>query len=273
MGLFSRASTAAAALSLLLSAQVHLASADEAYSTNLKHYQRGMLSMQPNQTFNSAPHIQAPVLQVNTYNPDLMDVDFAPYIFTDGGWNGYWGSTIFSSADLSLVYESYVYTQLAQATRVWPFRGDRVYAAIEGGAIRIFNQSYHQLLSVVPEGDLKGDAPDTHEAFITSNNTVLIITCPVQTVNMTGHGGPDNAQVNNCKWQEIDPQNNNKVLFQWAVLDYFHPWDSVINYTAGQVWDFSHQNSVQKVDTAPLLTPFAHLKPPLAALYMTDTCL
>lgn len=238
--------TRVSALAALLSAS--LVGADKPYSTDLEAYQTGALGWFPNQTFYSSD-IVTPILQINRFDADKIDPDYAPYIFTAGGWNGKWGSLIYSSKDLSLVYQDYSYDALAQATRVWQLDGKRVYAAIEGDAMRIFNESYDQLYSMVPQGNLKGVSPDTHEAVITDDDTVLLIACPEESIDLTDHGGPKDAKILNCKFQEIDPKNN-KVLFEFTSLDYFSPYDSYFNYSEGSTWDYSHQNSVQKVSTA-----------------------
>ena len=229
----------------LLLGGARLAAADAPYQTNLTAYQAGLLGTQPNQTFHSSP-VVAPILQINSFQPDKIDPDSAPYIFTAGSWGSVWGSTIFSSKDLSLVYEDYDWNELAQATQAWMFHGRRVYAALEGSAMRIFNESYHELYTIVPQGDLKGVGIDTHEAVITQDNTVMIIVCPAKTVDLSSQGGSKDQVVFNCMFQEIDPKTN-KVLFQWAVLDYFNPYDSFIAPPSDGDWDFSHQNSVEKV--------------------------
>lgn len=56
---------------------------------------------------------------VNRLSSEKSDADTAPHSFTAGGWQSNWGSTIFSSYDLSIVYQDYSYPSLAQANQTW----------------------------------------------------------------------------------------------------------------------------------------------------------
>lgn len=235
-------------VAIILAAMINVATADVPHSTDLYSYQTGALGTQPNQTFFSSP-IVAPVLQVNRFYPDRINASSAPYMFTAGGWNGSWGSLIYSSADLSLVYQDFSFKGLAQATQTFEYDGERVYSALQGAAMRVYDQSYDQLFAMRPQGDLLGEDPDTHEAQITSDGNVLLVICPAETVDLTSGGGPTDGEVANCKFQEIDPKTD-EVLFEFSSLDHFDPFDSVWSYTEGERWDYAHQNSVQKVCSA-----------------------
>ena len=243
-----------AALLVLLSSQPAIA--DEPFFTDLEGYQDGKYGRKPVQTFHSSDAV-APIYQVNTFDMYKIDTD-EPYIFMCGNYGG-WGPSIVSSKDLSLVWDGPHFGGLAQTTRSWEnFHGQRVLTVYVGGAVRIFDQNYKEIHTVKPQGDLKGVTPDSHEAMLTEDGTVLLIACPGTPVDLTPVGGPASGkQVHNCHIQEMDPESN-AVLFQWATLDYFSVEDSYWNYKGENVWDFSHMNSVEKVSepsTSRGLTP------------------
>lgn len=244
MGLFT-AAAAVAALALSVAA-------DKPLHINHKSYQDGDLGEKPVQQFYSSP-LKAAVWQVNKFDAEKVDTD-SPYMFLTGRYGEGWGPSIVSSKDLSLIWADQHYGGLAQTTRVWNnWKGhDRVMTVYSGGAVQIYNQEYELLYSVTPKGNLDGVMPDSHEAMLTDDDTVLMVVCPAREVDLSKVGGPAKGKkVAACHVQEVDPDTN-KVLFQFNTLDYFKPEDSVWEYKGDDVWDFSHMNAVQKVGTRPL---------------------
>lgn len=217
--------------------------ADQAFYTDLASYQDGSLGREPRQSFHSSP-ILAPVYQVNTFNEDKVDTT-SPYMFMAGSY-GAWGPSIVSSKDLSLIWADQRFSGFAQATQAWELHGQRVLGVFVGDAVRIYSQSYEELYVVKTKGEYAGVRPDSHEAAMTDNGTVILIACPAVEVDLSAVGGPATGKsVANCLLQEIDPVTD-ELLFQFATLDFFDVSDSVWEYHGEGVWDFCHMNSVQK---------------------------
>lgn len=104
-----------------------------------------------------------------------------------------------------------------------------------------------------PQGDLASRGGDSHEAHLTADDTVVLIVCPETNVNLTSFGGLESEPVLNCHVQEVEPVEN-KVLFQFATLDFFDVSDTYWVYKGTGVYDlgtgafdFCHMNSVEKV--------------------------
>ncbi|CAK7239633.1 MAG: hypothetical protein STHCBS139747_001064 [Sporothrix thermara] len=237
------------------------ATADVPLHTDLESYQAGELGVEPNQTFHSAPQVVASVYQINTF--DAAKVDVSPqsaYMFMAGRMPGLgWGPSIVSSRDLSLVWADQRYNGMAQATNTYMFQGQRVLAVLVSDAVRIFSQSYEELYAVRPVGNFSRWHPDSHEAMLTDDDTVLLIVCPNWEVDLTPVGGPaTGGLVANCLVQEIDPVTN-ALLFEWTTLDYFTVADSVASYHGEGVWDFAHMNSIQKTPDGNFLVSYRHL--------------
>ncbi|KAL1887806.1 hypothetical protein Sste5346_009981 [Sporothrix stenoceras] len=236
------------------------AAADTPFNTDLNAYQEGALGTEPNQTFYSAPLVVGPVYQINTFDPKKIDASTdSAYMFMAGKFPGVdWGPSIVSSKDLSLVWADQHYHGLAQATNTYMFRGERVLVVFVDDAVRIISQEYQELYAVKPVGNFSHWHPDSHEAGLTADDTVLTIVCPNWETDMTAVGGPDNGIVANCLVQEIDPTNN-ELLFEWTTLDFFNVTDSVWDYHGEGVWDFAHMNSVEKTPDGNFLISYRHL--------------
>lgn len=247
MGFLSKAAASVAALSAaLLPAQV---SADKPYHIDHFGFQDGDLGEAPVQRFHSSD-IEAPVYQINYFNPEKVDTD-TPYLFMAGRYRQ-WGPSIVSSKDLSLIWADQHYNGLAQIARTWDnFQGRRVMSSYSDGRVRVYDESYKQLYVCEPQGDLHGTFPDSHEAQLTHDDTVIMLVCPARPANLTGVGGPEDGMVTDCHIQEIDPDTN-EVLFQWGSLEYFTPEDSVMDYNPDEdAWDFCHMNAIEKVRAIP----------------------
>lgn len=247
MGFLSAATVSVAALAALLPGRVM---ADKPYHTNLESYQEGDLGEVPIQGFHSAPNIKAAVYQVNYWDPEKIDTD-SPYMFMAGKY-GKWGPSIYSSKDLSLIWADQNYNGLAQTARTWDFRGQRVMSTYSDGRVRIYDESYDQLYVYDGRGELQGVTPDSHEAMLTANGTILMFLCPARTADLSKVGGSTEGKIADCTIQEIEPDTG-EVLFQWATSDYFKPEDSVWSFHNEDVWDYCHMNAVEKVCLQRLL--------------------
>lgn len=235
--------------------------ADAPFNTNLNVYQEGALGTEPNQTFHSAPLVVGPRYQINTFDPKKIDASpDSAYLFMAGRFPGVgWGPSIVSSRDLSLVWADQHYGGLAQATNTYLFRGERVLVVFVDDAVRIISQEYKELYAVKPVGNYSHWHPDSHEAGLTADDTVLTIVCPNWEVDLTAVGGPATGKyVANCLVQEIDPVTND-LLFEWATLDFFTVADSMWDYHGEGVWDFAHMNSVEKTPDGNFLISYRHL--------------
>ncbi|KAI0969012.1 ASST-domain-containing protein [Xylaria arbuscula] len=240
---------------LTLSLQVH---ADAPYHTNLTSYQEGDLGQKPAQTFFSSP-IKAPIYQVNKL--DAGRIDDTRFIFLTGEYGGY-GPSIVSSKDLSLVYADHAYN-FAQAARPGTLYGEPVLVVYAGDAVRIFNRHYELLYAVQPQGNLKGDIADSHEAHLTADNTVALVVAKKQKANLQAIG-QGTESVTNILIQEVEPKSN-AALFQFDLMSYFNVEDSFWPYNGAGPYDFNnahdlwHVNSVEKTAAGDFLVSSRHL--------------
>ncbi|KAI1122269.1 ASST-domain-containing protein [Nemania abortiva] len=234
--------------------------ADVPPSKNLTSYQAGTLGDIPSQTFFSSP-LRAPLYQINKL--DVSGIDPTRFIFITGGYDGF-GPSIVSAKDFSLVYADQSYS-VAQATRTGTLHGQPVLTVFANDAVRIFNQSYDLLYAVTPQGDLKGERPDSHEALLTSNGTVVMVISRREAADLTPIGRDGVDWVTNNHIQEVDPANNNAVLFQFDMLSYFRvedsfwPWQQKGPYSFSWAHDLWHVNSVEKTDDGDFLVSSRHL--------------
>lgn len=256
MGFRSLATAGVAVLASLMPAPVV---ADKPYHTDLQSYQKGDLGETPSQKFKSS-NIEATVFQVNYWNPDKVDTD-SPYIFMAGKYGKGWGPSIWRSDDLSLVWADQVYNGLAQTARTWDnWRGhQRVMTSYSDGRVRVYDQNYKQLYVFDGKGDLNGVVPDSHEAMLTADDTILMFLCPARDADLSKVGGPkEGKKIADCTIQEIEPDSG-EVLFEWATSEYFAPEDSHSGYHDQDVWDFCHMNAVEKTEEGNYLISYRHL--------------
>ncbi|CAM1504161.1 Fc.00g017520.m01.CDS01 [Cosmosporella sp. VM-42] len=240
-------------------------SADVPLHTNLSSYQESDVGKKPAQRFHSAPHLGAPIYQVNTF--DHEKVDKAPYIFLTGNYSGAGvGPSIISSKDLSLVWADEQYG-VSQAAQAYIFKGERVLAVYAGDHIKVYNQHYEQLYQIHSQGDPSRVSPDDHECYLTAENTVILqFGRDVMPFDMTPIGGPEEGDgVRDRIFQEIDPVTN-QVLFEFSTLQHFGLNDSIWPYKGEGVFDmgpfphdFCHMNSIQKTPEGDYLVSYRHL--------------
>ncbi|KAH8664773.1 ASST-domain-containing protein [Ilyonectria robusta] len=237
--------------------------ADVPLYTDLQSYQDGALGNKPLQTFHSAPLIVAPIYQVSAL--EHYDGDDSEYLFMTASYAGRFGPSIVSAKDLSLIWgdENYLFSQAAEAS--W-FKNQWVMSVYADRGVRIINQHYQLLYFVLPQGDLATLSADSHEAYLTADDTVLLIVCPEINVNLTSFGGHESDPVLNCHVQEIEPVGN-KVLFQFGTLEFFDVSDTYWKYKGKGVYDlstpafdFCHMNSIEKTPEGDFLISYRHLR-------------
>ncbi|KAH7153483.1 ASST-domain-containing protein [Dactylonectria macrodidyma] len=188
-------------LTFLLCLFFSSAVADVPLHRDWEAYQGGSLGSHPKQNFHSAPHVWAPVWQVNKL--DLDRVDKAPYIFLAGGYNeSQFGPSIISSQDLSLVWADEKYARSTQ-TRPFVFKGQHVLASYAGEGIRIYNQYYQLLYNI--QSHLANHTPDGHEMYLTEDETFIVNAWHGDSADLRAFGGLEDGIVINAHFQEIDP--------------------------------------------------------------------
>ncbi|KAI1487430.1 Arylsulfotransferase-domain-containing protein [Biscogniauxia mediterranea] len=233
--------------------------ADIPHHTYLPSYQAGEFGTVPAQGFFSSP-IKAPLFHVSKF--DIDKIDPTPYIFITGGYDGF-GPSIISSKDLSLIWADQQYSE-AQAHRTYTFLGQPVCAVFAGGAVRIYNQHYQLIYEVRPQGNLVGVTPDSHEALLTHDNTVVMIVSRPEDADLKILGEPGVAPIINCYIQEVDPVTN-EVKFQFNTMDFFRVEDSFWPIHGEGVFELAgppdmwHMNSVEKTEEGDFLVSYRHL--------------
>src|SRR6185312_13143486 len=104
----------------------------------------------------------------------------------------------------------------------------------------IADQHYNVITTVAPEGDLSADI---HEFRLTPDGHALITSYQEVTADLTGVGGPKDGAIYNCLATVLDV-GTKKTLFRWDALSHIPVTDSPAKYSAGQVLDPYHMNSI-----------------------------
>ncbi|KAH8694810.1 ASST-domain-containing protein [Ilyonectria robusta] len=202
-----------------------LVSADAPFFNDLNGFNQGLLGRFPNQTFRSTDII-APLFQVNTFRPDL--VDEAGYIFLTIEFDGRGGPAIFSSKDLSLVYADLNYARSFDA-RAQDRNGITHLTFIENGDCHVFNDSYQKQFSVTAKGLGRTTRADLHEFQFTGQGTAIMSVYQDIKYNMTAVGGDDNGLLTDAIFEEVELENN-QVLNLWRASNHFNLSDTYVKY-------------------------------------------
>lgn len=232
--------------------------ADVPFHTDLQAYQAGALGEQPRQSFYSAPHIHAPIFQVNKFNAEKVDTN--GYLFMSGNYNGETGGyqpSMFSARDLSLVWSGDEAPGLVRAVQTYMFKGQPVIGYYAGAEMKIVNQEYRQLYRTKAQlgPDPKKARYDAHEGYLTHDDHVIMIQTRLTPTDMRPIGGPKKGvSLRDCYFQEIDPVTD-KVVYEFRGLDHFNLTDTIWPYTrkagiyqsSAGAFDYCHMNSVEKV--------------------------
>ncbi|KAL6363740.1 hypothetical protein LRP88_03162 [Fusarium phalaenopsidis] len=178
-------------------------SADKPLIGDLEAYNRGYLGEFPSQTFQSSD-IVAPLFQVNTFDPNL--IDNSGYIFLTLEYRGKGGPAIFSSKDLSLVYADLKY-QRAFDARAQERQGFQYLTFIEGGFCHIFDNTYQKKWTVTVDG-LGGTEADIHEFQFTTTGTAIMSVYQDVRFNLTVLGGAMDGWLSDSVFQEVELETN-----------------------------------------------------------------
>ncbi|KAF4981793.1 hypothetical protein FZEAL_2466 [Fusarium zealandicum] len=223
-----------------------LTSADMAFINDAEAYNEGYLGQFPSQTFHSSEVI-APLFQVNTFEPDL--VDDSGYLFLSVEYNGKGGPAIFSSKDLSLVYADIKYERTFDA-RAQQNQGMRYLTFIEGGDCHVFDTSYQKQWTVTAK-DLAGTRADIHEFQFTGQGTAIMSVIQDVRYNMTAIGGALDSWLSDSIFQEVQ-LDTNRVVNVWRSSNHFSLNDTLVEYDPhttfmeGEGFDWFHLDSIFK---------------------------
>jgi len=104
----------------------------------------------------------------------------------------------------------------------------------------------NKFLPIIQVNAANGYCMDAHEFLITPQNTALIITYEIVTVDLRFMGGFSNQKVVNNIIQEIDISTGN-LLFQWNSANHVFYTDSYFPLPgrASRLWQWFHMNSVK----------------------------
>lgn len=138
--------------------------------------------------------------------------------------------------------------QTAGNLRVQRYRGKPVLTWWQGrkqwghglGASYIADEHYNVISTLTPGGDLSSDM---HEFRLTSDGRALITSYPEVKTDLTAAGGPKDGRIYNCVASVVDVASK-ETLFEWDALSHVPIVDSPARYTAGQVLDVYHMNSI-----------------------------
>ncbi|KAM5345612.1 hypothetical protein ACJ41O_011473 [Fusarium nematophilum] len=222
-----------------------LASADKPFINDLSAYNGGYLGQFPSQTFHSSD-IVAPLFQINTFEPDL--VDDSGYLFLTLEYGGKRGPAIFSSKDLSLVYADLKYERTFDA-RAQERRGVNYLTFIEGGECHVFDTSYQKKWTVTAK-DLGGTRADIHEFQFTGQGTAVMSIYQDIRYNMSVFGAAIDDWLSDSIFQEVDLETN-RVINVWRASNHFDLNDTLIEYNPkttymdGEGFDWFHVNSTK----------------------------
>lgn len=138
--------------------------------------------------------------------------------------------------------------QTAGNLRVQTWRGRPVLTWWQGtrvgshgaGVNYIADEHYNVIDTLTPGGDL---ASDIHEFRLTPDGHALISCYQEVTTDLTAIGGPKDGRIYNCVAAVVDVASK-RTLFRWDALSRVPVADSPAKYTAGQVLDPYHLNSI-----------------------------
>ncbi|KAF5528928.1 hypothetical protein FMEXI_14461 [Fusarium mexicanum] len=224
-----------------------LSLADDAPVNDLKAYNKGFLGQFPSQEFKSSDVI-APVFQISTFNPNLVDDSGFLFLTMEHGDKS--GPAIFSSQDLSLVYADISYAKTFDA-RAQVKSGGKYLTFIEGGRCHAFDANYQKKWTVEIE-DLGTTQGSIHEFEFTAQGGTALMTA-VQDVryNLTALGGEMDGWLSDSIFQEVELETN-RVTNVWRSFTHVNLTDTMVNYSPkktfmhGDGFDWFHIDSVSK---------------------------
>ncbi|OBK30169.1 hypothetical protein A5634_16815 [Mycobacterium asiaticum] len=108
------------------------------------------------------------------------------------------------------------------------------------GVSYVADQHYNVIATVTPGDDLSSDI---HEFRLTPDGHALITSYQEVSADLSAVGGPKDGSIYNCVATVVDVAAK-KTLFRWDALTHIPIADSPAKYTAGQVLDPYHMNSI-----------------------------
>lgn len=225
-----------------------LSLADDAPVNDLKAYNKGFLGQFPSQEFKSSD-IVAPVFQISTFNPNLVDDSGFLFLTMEHGDKS--GPAIFSSKDLSLVYADISYAKTFDA-RAQVKSGGKYLTFIEGGRCHAFDANYQKKWTVEIE-NLGSTQGSIHEfEFTTQGGTALMTAVQDVRYNLTALGGEMDGWLSDSIFQEVELETN-RVTNVWRSFTHVNLTDTMVKYSPkktfmhGDGFDWFHIDSVSKV--------------------------
>lgn len=138
--------------------------------------------------------------------------------------------------------------QTAGNLRVQTYRGKPVLTWWQGlkqgghglGLSYIADERYNVIDTVTPGGELSSDI---HEFRLTPDGHALVTSYQEVVTDLSAVGGPKDGRIYNCIASVVDVERR-QTLFQWDALAHVPVSDSPAKYSAGQVLDPYHMNSI-----------------------------
>ncbi|KAF4342564.1 hypothetical protein FBEOM_3482 [Fusarium beomiforme] len=231
-----------------------LSLADDAPVNDLEAYNKGFLGRFPSQEFKSSD-VVAPVFQVSTFNPNLVDDSGFLFLTMEHGDKA--GPAIFSSKDLSLVYADISYARTFDA-RAQVKSGGKYLTFIEGGRCHAFDANYQKKWTVSIQ-DLRATQGSIHEfEFTIQGGTALMTAVQDVRYNLTALGGEMDGWLSDSIFQEVELETN-RVTNVWRSFTHVNLTDTMVKYSSkktfmgGDGFDWFHIDSVSKTSNGHYL--------------------
>ncbi|KAF0639023.1 hypothetical protein FPSE5266_01321 [Fusarium pseudograminearum] len=191
---------------------------------DLATYNNGFLGQFPSQTFKSSDAV-APVFQINTFEPSL--IDNSGFLFLTLKYGDKSGPAIFSSKDLSLVYADIKYERTFDARAQMRY-GGKYLTFIEGGRCHAFDANYQKKWSVSVR-DLGAVEADIHDFEFTTQGTALLTAYQDVRYNLTVLGGDIDGWLSDSIFQEVD-LDTDRVFNVWRSFTHVNLTDTMVDY-------------------------------------------
>lgn len=212
----------------------------------------------PVRHFRSAPDLQPPAVEVLARSPESTTE-----LVAVGVKNGFVqkGPMLVDPAGEPVWFHPLTGVD-ARDVKVQTYRGEPVLTWWEGrmpggygyGEAVIMDDSYTEVARVPMQG---GYDVDSHEVFITDDDTLLVIAYEPVGMDLSAMGGPADGQVVDNIVQEIDI-GTGAVLFEWHSVGTIALDESYLPFEDGSPFDYVHANSVDVDDDGNLLVSARH---------------
>lgn len=223
-----------------------LSFADVVPINDLESYNNGFLGQFPSQSFKSS-NVVAPVFQINTLDPNLVDDSGFLFLTMEHGERS--GPAIFSSKDLSLVYADINYDRTFDA-RAQVRSGGKYLTFIEGNRCHGFDANYQKRWTVSIR-DLGPTEANIHDFELTTQGTGVMTAYQDIRYNLTAIGGEMDGWLSDSIFQEVD-LDTDRVFNVWRSFTHINLTDTMVKYNpektfmGGHGFDWFHIDSVFK---------------------------